>query len=403
MSQTNQKKDTKGNPNRIRTIYLANIIFLCCLTLISLAFALFVFFRLRMRGSDGYRSLYTEGQIRSIEEKAAAQERESLLLEIQSSLESGRSATQMLREIFEDSIVVVNGDRYYFYPGIDGIDKNPLAPGTLVTDGDQVIYAGVKPAAYLSRGALVSDDNGKIDWDRLAKSGISEVMLTAGVLTEDQFFPDTQLERNCAKAAEMGIPAGLCLEIAGPAGKDTVSEAAAFVLRTASSYNLIPEANTIEEAGEETKPDKEDGTETDPEDPGVAAGQDQPAPEEKEFSDGEGRLPILVRIHQTDMFHDDEGQKAWTETVRTLCEQISGENIETVIGAGIYTFAAQIDLKKVDSFDRWLIDHEDTASFPYRFSFWEYSREGHLDGVPGDSFLYARITMPEQILIEEKK
>ena len=110
-----------------------------------------------------------------------------------------------------------------------------------------------------------------------------------------------------------------------------------------------------------------------------------------------------MRIHQTDMFHDDEGQKAWTETVRTLCEQISGENIETVIGAGIYTFAAQIDLKKVDSFDRWLIDHEDTASFPYRFSYWEYSREGHLAGVPGDSFLYARITMPEQILIEEKK
>ena len=66
-------------------------------------------------------------------------------------------------------------------------------------------------------------------------------------------------------------------------------------------------------------------------------------------------------------------------------------------------FNKNFRLKKVDSFDRWLIDHEDTASFPYRFSFWEYSREGHLDGVPGDSFLYARITMPEQILIEEKK
>ena len=116
MSQLNKNQESADNPNRRHSLYLVNIIFMCCLTIVSLVFALVVFFRLRTHGTDGVRQLYTKGQIESIRENAASNARNDLLLEIQSSLESGRSTTQMLREIFDDSIVVVNGGRYYFYP-----------------------------------------------------------------------------------------------------------------------------------------------------------------------------------------------------------------------------------------------------------------------------------------------
>ena len=392
MSQTNQKKDTKGNPNRIRTIYLANIIFLCCLTLISLAFALFVFFRLRMRGSDGYRSLYTEGQIRSIEEKAAAQERESLLLEIQSSLESGRSATQMLREIFEDSIVVVNGDRYYFYPGIDGIDKNPLAPGTLVTDGDQVIYAGVKPAAYLSRGALVSDDNGKIDWERLGDSGIEEIVLSAGDLEGDRFIPDQQFERNCRKAVEKGKRISLCLEVSEPPADTAVDEAMTVIGKAVELYGLrdLPQKEESTQKEENTA-DQGDMSSDGAEDSG--AGQTS-EPSQGEAGSAEAAIDptILFRLRAVENLSDDGSDKtAWTDSLKLLGGEAQAGGLHPVIGTDLHTCAAQIDLSGLSEYERWVIDHEETLSFPYSFDFWEYSAEGNMEGVPGKSILYVRV------------
>ena len=68
MSQINRNQESAENPNRRHSFYLINIIFLCCLTIASLLFALVVVFRLRTHGTDGIRQLYTKGQIETIEE-----------------------------------------------------------------------------------------------------------------------------------------------------------------------------------------------------------------------------------------------------------------------------------------------------------------------------------------------
>jgi hypothetical protein len=69
------------------------------------------------------------------------------------------------------------------------------------------------------------------------------------------------------------------------------------------------------------------------------------------------------------------------------------KGLHTVIGASLYTSAAQIDLASLNEYDRWLIDHEETSSCPYSFMFWEYNAEGDMEGVPGKSILYARVTV----------
>lgn len=211
MSQLNKNQESADNPNRRHSLYLVNIIFMCCLTIVSLVFALVVFFRLRTHGTDGVRQLYTKGQIESIRENAASNARNDLLLEIQSSLESGRSTTQMLREIFDDSIVVVNGGRYYFYPLADAVEKNPLPAGALCQSEGNVLYTGESPSARISHGILLSDNNGKVDWDRLGDSGIEEAAIRVGILDDDRFIRDQQFERNCEKAAAREINIKLCL------------------------------------------------------------------------------------------------------------------------------------------------------------------------------------------------
>ena len=441
MSKKNLKKEQADNPNRIRSLYLANTIFLCCLTLVSLAFALFVFFRLRTRGTDGYRQLYSDSQIESIKESAAAEERNALLLQIQSSLESGRSTTRMLREIFSDSIVVVSGGRYYFYPLADGVDPNVIEPGALYQDGEGVAYAGGLSGVSLEEGILVSEDNGRVDWDRLADSGIKEVTVTAGTITENGFRPDQELERNCLKAQEKGLRLSLCLEIRDPADRETVSEA----VEALTARGLLQAGTGAERQEEETAGDKEEPAgdkeepgggapgdgEAEPDPDSAGAGEQEPggdpAPDAGEKAGGGPAQPgaaeenagaeasetadagtgpeagsqVVLRLREAEELSDDGGDKReWTETVRMLCDRIEEAGGAPVIGGGLFSFAAQIDLQKLSAFDRWVIDHEEAVSFPYRFSFWEYSAEGHKEGVPGTCMLYVRAAAPRPVSVE---
>lgn len=339
-----QKKEAAETAKHRRTIYFVNIILLSCLAILSLLFALFVYFRTHTRGDDGSRRVYSESQIEAIRAEASQDAKNELLLQIQSSLESGKDTAETLREIFDGTIVVMNGGRYFFYPLREGVEKNPLSPGTLSCHDGTAEYTGGDPAVELTGGVLLSDRNGRIDWDRLAGSGIGEVVLTLGTLSENGFAEDVQLGRNLQMTLDRGLPCGLCLEITG-----------------------IPEEEALRRAVETVR-------------------------------DASGRLGgasfVLLRLHTRETLTDGEKeQQLWTKTVRDLCGLLSGAGEEPVIGAGLYTFAAQLDLPKLKKYGRWLIDYDEKAAFPYSFLFWEYDAEGGMEGVPGDSVRYVRLSV----------
>ena len=70
-------KNDKEHRSHPHTLYLVNIIFLCCLTIASLLFALITFFGVSGRGMAGMRKFYTARQIDSIREEAEEKERRS--------------------------------------------------------------------------------------------------------------------------------------------------------------------------------------------------------------------------------------------------------------------------------------------------------------------------------------
>ena len=358
-------KNDKEHRSHPHTLYLVNIIFLCCLTIASLLFALITFFGVSGRGMAGMRKFYTARQIDSIREEAEEKERRSILLQIQSSLESGRSTTQMLREIFYESktIVVVKGGRYYFYPMIDDVERNPLPYGALERSGRRVASAGYDELD-ISCGVVLSDANGKIDWERFADSGIEEIMLAAGNVVGNGLARDEQLDRNWKEAFEKEIKTGLCFEISEPVRDEMVAGVSQAV------------RDTIRECREAVTTE--------------GSLQDQ-----KEFFED---LPILLRLRaERDVHVEKEKREEWTRTIRSLCDAVKKEGGVPVIGGDLFTFAAQFDLKGLKNYPRWLIEHDEIASFPYSFLFWEYSLEGHMEGVPGDAVLYARIENTEAV------
>ena len=98
-----EKRETdKSNSNHRKVFYFLNILFMCMITMASLAMAVILFVRLeRLRNETKVEgTVYTDGQIEKIKYEASQQERNRILLDIQSSFESGNSTISMLRDLF---------------------------------------------------------------------------------------------------------------------------------------------------------------------------------------------------------------------------------------------------------------------------------------------------------------
>ena len=49
----------------------------------------------------------------------------------------------------------------------------------------------------------------------------------------------------------------------------------------------------------------------------------------------------------------------------------------------MYWEAFEFDLAQLEKYPIWYADYEDTPQTPYRFTFWQYSEEGTVDGIDG--------------------
>ena len=156
---------------------------------------------------------------------------------------------------------------------------------------------------------------------------------------------------------------------------------------------ISPEEEAAEQGGAQPETLAGDGGDSAGDSDGEENGE-----ENGPVSGREGAIdPVLVlRIRTVEELSDDgEDREEWTDCVKELCRASDDAGIRPVIGAGLFTSAAQIDMEELAEQERWLIDHEETASYPYSFSFWEYSAEGSMEGVPGKAILYARIEISD--------
>lgn len=350
--------DTTSNPNVRRSLYYANIIFLCFLTIISQVFAMFVFFRPWVGKKNNRKRLYSESQIEEIMETSARKERGELLSQMQSYLESGDSAVTAMRKVYQDRFIAVLGEKYFFFPVSEKVEKNQFAADAFLKEKDEIIYKADAPAAYITKGAYISDDNGRIDWDRLERGGLHEVMISAGSVNAEKFVADEQADRNCRKAVQKGIRAGLSIEMDEPASEEVLAEAAAFAEDLYQKYGSLAGTGT-----------QNAGIDTDIAGPGV-----------------------LVRVttrEDTDL--DGRGKDQWTQAVSLLCEKIKDKGKEPLLGMSLFSCGAQVDMESLKDYKRWIIDPAESPVFPYSFLFWEYEGDGHVHGVPGVCPLYVRI------------
>ncbi len=341
-------------------LYQCNIIFLCTVTLLALAAAGFAFHQAGqatrekqeladeldlLKGST--KTLYTRSEVEKKEKTARAEgeedARKDLLMQIQSAMESGGSTASMLRGLFSDDIVVVSGGKYYFYPILKGVERNSFQSEDFsLTDDGRLQYSG-ENKIHLQSGIDVSEKNGDINWSLVAEDDVAFAMICGGGRTASErngeeavIKEDERLEDNIAGAAEAGLHVGVYYVL----GETTEDEAKAAAEKLASRL--------------ESCQDKID-------------------------------YPVAVWVN---MPQEDEnagvGKSTWTDCVAAFCDTIEAAGYEPLIYGNLASFVMNLNIDTLEGYGKWIANTGAGLYFPYRFSMWQYSTTGTVQGIANE-------------------
>ncbi len=335
------REPEKSNPNHRKVFYFLNILFMCMITAASLAMTVILFVRLeRLRSEKQVEgSIYTDSQIEKIRYGAAQAERNRLLLEIQSSFESGNSTISMLRNLFPGDLVVMWEGRYYFYPVDRNLQMNPFSE-TDFAQGEKggMDYIGENAGVSVNRGVDVSALNGEINWAKVAEEQIAFAMIRAAVRNADgELAQDERFQENMSGAKSVGLRIGCYVDLDADSEK-AAEEIADFVLSNLS------------------------------------------------MSQQEMGAPVAVRVQIPDHTSSLSGQtrEEWTQGVRAFCAKIKKAGYEPVIYANTAAFHMLLNMAELEEYDKWIADYGDYLYFPYKFKCWQYSLKGTVNGIEGD-------------------
>ena len=335
------REPEKSNPNHRKVFYFLNILFMCMITAASLAMTVILFVRLeRLRSEKQVEgSIYTDSQIEKIRYGAAQAERNRLLLEIQSSFESGNSTISMLRNLFPGDLVVMWEGRYYFYPVDRNLQTNPFSE-TDFAQGEKggMDYIGEDAGVSVNRGIDVSALNGEINWAKVAEEQIAFAMIRAAVRNADgELVQDERFQENMSGAKSVGLRIGCYVDLDADSEK-AAEEIADFVLSNLS------------------------------------------------MSQQEMGAPVAVRVQIPDHTSSLNGQtrEEWTQGVRAFCAKIKKAGYEPVIYANTAAFHMLLNMAELEEYDKWIADYGDYLYFPYKFKCWQYSLKGTVNGIEGD-------------------
>ena len=305
----------KPNPNKKSAFYFANIIFLCMITALSLAAAVILFVRLeRLRSEKGVEGkVYTDAQIEKVRYAAAETERNRILLDIQSSFESGYSTISMLRDLFPGDLVVMWEGRYYFYPVNRNLVKNEFDESDFsLGENGFMEYKGENENVSVSRGIDVSSLNGEIDWEMVSEDRIAFAMMRAAYRdTDGNLVQDERFQENMSGAKSAGLHTGCYVDLDADS-EESAEEIADFVL------SHLP------------------------------------------LSQQEMGAPVAVRVQIPDHTSSLGGQtrEEWTRSVRAFCAKIQKAGYEPVIYANTAAFYMLLNMDELEKYGKWIADYE---------------------------------------------
>lgn len=205
------------------------------------------------------------------------------------------------------------------------------------TDDGRLSYEGDDRYTIL-QGIDVSEFQGKIDWEKVKKAGFDFAFIRAGYRTFDygNLNRDSRAVKNLRRAKKAGLEVGLYFFSQAITEEEARKEAQLCL-------------DVLEESGVElTLP--------------IAF-------------DPEIQMEYDARINYI-------SKEQFTDNAVAFCRKIKKAGYIPAIYANSSTETDILDMSRLDDVVIWYADYNQIPESPYRFTFWQYSETGSVDGVP---------------------
>lgn len=269
---------------------------------------------------------------------AAASEAQETLDGIRDSLAEGNSVLSTLRKYYPEDLILYADKKYVFTPVDESLKKHGFVADKVnkLESGEWQYMENDNVVSH--KGIDVSSHQGEIRWDEVAADGVEYAMIRAmyrgygsGKLVED-----TQFKTNAAGASANGIKVG------------------AYV---------FTQAITREEVEEEVEMLK-----------GLLAPCDISGPvvvDVEKTAEGTGRM-------------DEIDPALRTELVAYYCDLIKEAGYRPMLYFNIETALLMLDLKQLESYEKWFASYSSEFYYPYAYTLWQYSDKGRVAGIDGN-------------------
>ena len=205
-------------------------------------------------------------------------------------------------------------------------------------DDDGVLQYKGDENYTVRRGIDVSEFQGKIDWEKVKKEGYDFVFVRAGHRTfhTGSLEKDTRAIKNLTRAEEAGLDVGVYVFSQAVSIKEAIEEAELCL-------------DVIEESGVEiTLP---------------------------VVFDPEIQIEYDARINYI-------SSKQFTDNAVAFCETIKEAGFTPAIYANCSTETDILNLSRLENAEIWYADYNSVPESPYRFTYWQYTNMGWVDGIP---------------------
>lgn len=196
-------------------------------------------------------------------------------------------------------------------------------------------YENGKKTSYV--GVDVSEAQDYIDFVKVKKAGIDFVMLRVGArgYGTGQLILDDYFSENLKRATDAGLEAGVY-----------------FFSQAVSVEEAVEEANLVIEQL------------------------------------GEYKIGYPVAYDMELIVNDTARTDGLSKTDRTtitkaFLDTIAGAGLKTVIYGNKEWLIKEIDMSKLTAYDVWLSQPQDIPDYPYKFTMWQYTFDGSIDGIVG--------------------
>lgn len=255
------------------------------------------------------------------------------------SSQKGASLAEMLRQLYKNDIVYLTNNGYEFIPINNTYPKNNILASDLSIDDDGFLSYAPNGEKKSTLGIDVSEHQGEIDWDKVADTDVSFVMVRVGYrgYGSGKLVDDAEFENNMKGAISHNLDTGVY-----------------YFTQAITQEEMQEEIDVILEG---ISPYKFDG-------------------------------PVAIDIEKVDGSNaraNDISKEERTELVKYFCEKIREAGYTPMIYGNTHSLFAMLDIDQVHDEKIWFAFYNpDYLYYPYELDYWQYSAAGKIDGIKGE-------------------